>query len=221
GPAQISVYRKLAALAVEKHHSPEDAIGYLHEILALAPDDPEASAELDALLERAGKYHDLIDVYTERANRRAQAGDADGEVALLVRAADLWEQKLESPESATEILERILERDPSNVRALSSLARIYENARDLDKARATLAKATELAETPAERAELHFRLGNIEADASNEEAGEPHWMRALDDDSTHAGALQALEKLARGRGDWSRVADLLALRLQQTAEGER
>jgi tetratricopeptide (TPR) repeat protein len=221
GAAQIPVYRKLVALAVEKHKSPDDAIGYLHEILQLQPDEPEANAKMLELLEKTERFNDLIDVLTEHANRRAQAGDTAGEIALLVRAADVWEEKLKNPEASTEILERILERDPSNVRALMSLARIYEGAHDVDKARATLQKATELAESPAERAELHFRLGNIEADASNEDAGEPHWMRALDDDSTHAGALQALEKLARGRGDWSRVADLLALRLQQTAEGER
>jgi golgin subfamily B member 1 len=221
GPAQIPVYKKLVALAVDKHKSPDDAIGYLHEILQLQPDEPEANAKMLELLDKTERYNDLIDVLTEHANRRAQAGDTAGEIALLVRAADVWEGKLKNPEASTEILERILERDPSNVRALMALARIYEGAHDVDKARATLLKATELAESPSERAELHFRLGNIEADAANDEAGEPHWMRAVDDDAGHTGALSALEKLARARGDWSRVADLLALRLEQTPDADR
>ncbi|HEX9103866.1 MAG TPA: tetratricopeptide repeat protein, partial [Polyangia bacterium] len=221
GPQQIPVYKKLVALAVDKHQSPDDAIGYLHEILQLAPDEPEANDKLLELLEKTERFNDLIDVLTEHADRRAKAQDTAGEIALLVRAADVWEEKLKNPEASTEILERILARDPSNVRALMSLARIYEGAHDVDKARATLQKATELAGTPAERAELHYRLGQIEADAGGDEAGEPHWMRALDDDASHTGALSALEKLARGRGDWSRVADLLALRLRQTPEGER
>ncbi len=221
GPQQIPVYKKLVALAVDKHDSPDDAIGYLHEILQLAPEEPEANARLLQLLDKTERYNDLIDVLTEQAHRRTASGDTAGEIALLVRAADVWEERLKNPEASTEILERILERDPSNVRALMSLARIYEGAHDTDKARATLQKATELAETPADRAELHFRLGNIEADATGDEAGEPHWLRALDDDATHAGALAALEKLARGRGDWARVAELLALRLEQTAAAER
>jgi tetratricopeptide (TPR) repeat protein len=221
GVQQIPVYKKLVALAVDKHQSPDDAIGYLHEILQLQPDEPEANAKLLGLLEKTERYNDLIDVLTEHANRRAAAGDTAGEIALLVRAADVWEERLKNPEASTEILERILERDPSNVRALMSLARIYEGAHDLDKARATLARATELAETPADRAELHYRLGRIEADASGDEAGEPHFLRALDDDATHAKALAALESLARGRGDWARVAELLAVRLEQTAESER
>src|SRR5207248_2320058 len=103
GAPQVPVYRKLAQLAVDKHHSPEDAIGYLHEVLAIAPEDAEANELLAGLLEKTEKWHDLIDVYTEQANRRAAAGDQKGEIALLVKAADLWEQKLGSPESATEL----------------------------------------------------------------------------------------------------------------------
>ncbi|HEY2749485.1 MAG TPA: tetratricopeptide repeat protein, partial [Polyangia bacterium] len=214
-------YKKLVALAVDKHKSPDDAIGYLHEILQLDPEEAEANAKLLELLDKTERFNDLIDVLTEQADRRARAGDTEGEIALLVRAADVWEERLKNPEASTEILERILARDPSNVRALMSLARIYEGAHDVDKARATLQKATELAETAAERAELHFRLGNIEADAAGDEAGEPHWLRAVDDDASHTGALAKLETLARARGDFGRVADLLALRLERTPEAEK
>jgi tetratricopeptide (TPR) repeat protein len=221
GAPQIPVYRKLAALAVDKHQAPEDAIGYLHEVLAIAPDDADAQAELAALLERTGKFHDLIDVLTEQANQRARAGDAAGEVALLVRAADLWEQKLGSPDSATEILERILGRDPSNVRALASLARIYESQHDLERCRATLEKAIAVAETPKDTAELHYRIGRLEAEANGDEAGEPHFARALDADPDHAAAAGALEKMARARGDWDRVAYLLAAREPSTSGADQ
>jgi tetratricopeptide (TPR) repeat protein len=221
GAAQIPVYKKLVQLAVEKHNSPDDAIGYLHEILTLQPDEAEANARLTALLEKTERYNDLIDVLTEQANRRAAAGDTAGEIALLVRAADVWEARLGNPEASTEILERILARDPDNVRALMSLAHIYEAAHDVDKARATLARAVELAETPGERAELHYRLGNLEADAGGEAAGEASFLRALDADQSHAGALAALEKLARARGDFARVAELLALRAEQLPPAER
>jgi tetratricopeptide (TPR) repeat protein len=221
GAAQIPVYRQLAQLAVEKNQAPEDAIGYLHEVLAIAPDDKLANEELAGLLEKTGKFHDLIDVLTQQANARSQAGDKDGEVRLLVRAADLWEQKLGSPDSATEILERILERDPSNVRALTSLARIYEGANDLEKCRATLEKAIALAQTGEERAELHYRIGKLEADANGDEAGEPHYTSALAADYHHAAAAEALEKLARAKGDWAKVADLLARREESTPEANK
>src|SRR5205823_8671169 len=101
------------------------------------------------------------------------------------------------------------------------LARIYENAHDLEKCRATLEKAIALAQSGEERAELYFRIGKLEADANGEEAGEPLWQQALDANYHHAAAAQAPEKLARQRGDWARVADLLARREESTPEKER
>src|SRR5262249_10798982 len=136
---------------------------------------------------------------------------------LLVRIADTWEGRLQSPESATEILERILKRRPDNVRALLSLARIYENASEIDRARETLDRAIKVARSKPEAAELAFRLGRLEAEVGGEAAGEPHFRRALKDDPGHPGAQEALEKLARGRGDWSLVAELLERRLQASA----
>src|SRR5262249_51530799 len=220
GPQQIPVYKKLVTLAIDKHKSPDDALGHLHQILQLQPREPEANAQMLELLERTERFNDLIDVLTEHANRQAQKGDTAGEIALLVRAAEVWEEKLKNPEASTEILERILERDPANVRALMSLARIYEGSRDLDKARATLQKATELAETPAERAELHFRLGNIESDAGSEAARDPHWRRAGDDAAGTPGARAAVERWGRRARDGGRGANLVARRLERTEEAE-
>src|SRR4029077_5689084 len=102
-------------------------------------------------------------------------GDTGRELQLLVRVADIWEQKLGSPESATEILERILERDPTNVRALMSLAHIYEVARDLTRGKATLERAIALAKVPADAGELCYRLGRMVADEDGEEAAAPYF----------------------------------------------
>ncbi|MGZ3443348.1 MAG: hypothetical protein ACXVDD_27695, partial [Polyangia bacterium] len=52
GPQQIPVYKKLVALAVDKNNAPDDAIGYLHEILQLQPDEPDANARMLQLLEK-------------------------------------------------------------------------------------------------------------------------------------------------------------------------
>jgi tetratricopeptide (TPR) repeat protein len=223
GAGQIPVYLQLADLALStagKEASPEDAIGYLHEVLTLAPGHGQATERLLALLEENGKYHDLVDVLTQEANRRGQAGDAAGEVALLVRVADVWEGRLGSPESATEILERILARDPTSVRALASLARIYESAGESDKCRETLARALPLAKTGEEQAELHFRIGRLDAQEGGDAAGEAAYRRALAAWPQHKGAREGLEAIARGRGAWDEVVELLRLREAEVAGDE-
>jgi tetratricopeptide (TPR) repeat protein len=212
GDAQIPVYLALAALAMEQK-SPEDAIGYLHEILQLRPTHPEAVDKLLALLDETGKHHDLVDVLTTQANQRAQTGDTQGELALLVRAANVWEQRLGSPESATEILERILERDPRNVRALASLGQIYEAQHDLPRARETMERALALATTSKEQADVTFRLGKLAAEEGGEAAAEPWLRRVLELDPAHPGAGDALLGLARSAGRWDEVAALQAQRL--------
>jgi tetratricopeptide (TPR) repeat protein len=109
-------------------------------------------------------------------------------------------------------LERILARDPQNVRALGSLARIYEAAHETDRARQTLSQAAKVARSPAETAELQFRIGKLEADAGDDPVAEAAYRRALEADRDHAGAQAALEAIARGRGDWQLAAELMSRR---------
>jgi tetratricopeptide (TPR) repeat protein len=221
GPAKIPVYRQLARLAVERHGSSDDAIGYLQEILNISPDEEGATNELLGLLEKTEKWHDLIEVLTAQADARAKAGDREGEITRLVRVADLWEGRLQSPESATEILERILHRDAENVRALLSLARIYENDHDVDRAQATLERAVGVARTREEAAELHVRIGRLLGDVHGEEAAEPHYLKALEAVPGHPAASEALEKVGRARGDWPLVANLLSHRIDRSSDPDR
>ena len=79
------------------------------------------------------------------AEAAAKTGDPDEEVALLLRAAEIWESKVQAPEQAKKLLERVLERDPNHVRALISLARIYESQHDWVRCKATLERAVRLA----------------------------------------------------------------------------
>jgi tetratricopeptide (TPR) repeat protein len=215
GPARIPVFRRLADLAARREDlgAVDDALGYLYEILALDANDAAAGEMQRTLLEKNERWNDLVDVITAEAGRRGGAGDTAGELQLLVRAADLWEEKLESPESASEILERILARDPNNVRALLSLARIAEASGDTERAREMLSGAEKAAKTPGDVAELAFRRGKVEAEAGDDAAATAHYRRALDADKTHAGAIKALLEQARNAGNHAEVASLLEAQL--------
>ena len=241
GPEQIPILRRLAQLAVEKQKSPEDAIAYFQQVVELGPDDLAARGDLEAALEKAEKWWDLVDALKQHAERCGAAGDHAGEVALLVRTADLLEEKLESSSAASEILEAILEREPRNVKALMSLARQYESAGELDKCKDTLERAAALvyqkgasaAAEPrpsdslrspqggADAAELFFRLGRLEEERAGEAPAETYYQKAFDADPDHAGATEALEKAARRRQDWDRVAALLVMRAESAPETAR
>ncbi len=221
GRAQVPVYRKLAALAVEHQDAPEDAIGYLQQVVDLVPDDQEARRALAALLEKCEKWYDLVEALKAHAQLAGTVGDHAEEVQLLVRAADVLESRLDAASSATEILETILERDPRNVRALAQLAKIYEAAHDLERCKETLERAVALSPGGADAAELYFRLGHLEEERAGAAAAEAYYQRAFEADVSHPGALAALEKVARERGDWARVAELLEVRSESAPEQDQ
>jgi len=212
---RVAVLRKLAQLSLDKLKSADDASGYLQQILELQPGDSEAQKELERLLEHGEKWYDLVEVLVRHADAAAKAGEADEEIALLLRAAEIWEGKVQAPEQAKKLLERVLDRDPNHVRALISLARIYESQHDWARCKATLERAVRLAKSGPEMAELYYRLGRMEGERMGEAAAEPYYERALEVDPTNIEVAEALEKRARARGDFRRVAALLAVRAER------
>ena len=212
---RVGVLRKLVALAHEKLRSTDDAIGYLQQWSELAPGDAEVQRELERLLEQSEKWYDLVEVLVRNAEASAKAGKTDEEIALYLRAADIWESKVMAPEQAKKLLERVLERDSNNLRALMSLAHIYESQHDWVRCKATLEKAVKLARSGPEMAELYYRLGRMEGERMGDAAAEPYYERALEVDPSNAEVAEALEKRARARGDFHRVASLLAVRAER------
>src|SRR5690606_30001832 len=119
GFGKVGILRRLAALAAEKRDAMDDAIGYL--LQALDVDDSHLALydELDRLLSRAGRWHDLVDVLGRAAGvhaRNAAAGAGRPaqrkEIDCLARAADIWEGPLANPDEAADILEQIVARQP-------------------------------------------------------------------------------------------------------------
>jgi tetratricopeptide (TPR) repeat protein len=211
--AKVLLFERLAQIAEEKRESVDEACGYLHQILDLDGRNAKAMAELERLLAKAERWHDLIEILTRRADQAAQAGDAKNEIASLAKAADIWERNLSSPDAAGELLERILTRDPGYVPALMTLAKIYEGQNNLEQCVETLRRALSLTANPAESAELCFRLGKIEGERTGDGANAVPWYEeALRRDPGHAASLAELEKIARETGDSARLADILQRR---------
>ena len=109
-----------------------------------------AFSELERLLGAGERWYDLVDVLTKHAEAEAVAGHRPVELALRVAIADVWEQKLDSAESAAEALEKVLEVAPNHVAALLSLARLHERAERWDDAGQALERAAAAATSGTE-----------------------------------------------------------------------
>jgi tetratricopeptide (TPR) repeat protein len=215
GADQIPVLLKLARNAEQKLSDTDQALGFLRQILDLDPRNGFTYLELERIMRANERWYDLVEVLGLHADMEGAAGRRPTELALRVAIADVWEKELDSPDSAAEAIEKVLEAAPENVGALLTLARLHERSERWDDAAAALERAASSAGAPAEVAEIQFRtaetLRRKEADPAEIERA---LLRALDADPTHRPTLDALEELARAAKDDERLVQLLELGLE-------
>jgi len=221
GADQIAVLLKLARNAEQKLSDADQAIGFLRQIVDADATNTFAYLELERLLRANARWYDLVEVLGLHADTEGKAGRKPAELALRVAIADVWEKELDSPDSAAEALEKVLQVAPANVAALLSLARLHENAERWDEAGEALDKAAANAAQPAEIAEIQYRNAQILTRKEAEPAEvERALLRALDADPTHRPTLTALEKMAREAKDDERLVQLLELALETATDAE-
>jgi tetratricopeptide (TPR) repeat protein len=220
---QVAIHAEIAKLAEDKRDSVDDAIAAWYAALDIDSSYLTGHAQLERLLARAERWHDLVELLDRLADVHATLGDPQAEIAALARAADVWEARLDNPDAAGEILEKILAREPGSVAALTRLSKIYERAGDWDRCKATLEQALALSPTGRDAADLFFRLGEVaRLGDSDPDTAIQHFHQALKHDPGHAAAIDALEKLARERRDGALLADMLQRRVATlTAPAER
>jgi tetratricopeptide (TPR) repeat protein len=210
GEERVPIFQQLATLSLERMDSVDDAVSYYHQILAVSPESEAALASLEATLRRSERWYDLVEVLKRHAEVLAGRGDTAGEVEQLVAAARVWNDQIENPEAAGEVLEEILKRDEENVTALAGLARIYESTQQWDRCREVLGRAASLNPGPKEAAELEFRMGRIGAAQGEDPAvAEQHYRAALEHDPGHRDVIEALEEQYRGEERWEQLAEVL------------
>jgi golgin subfamily B member 1 len=210
---KVAILAQLAQVSEVDRGSPDEAVGYLHQILDVDPGYRGAYEALDRLLNAQERWHDLIEVLKRHAEVRGTLGDPDGETELLARAADVWQEKLDNPEAASEILEEVSRRQPRNVMVLNRLAKIYDAAGDLDRSSEVLQRALALGPKGRDAADLHYRLGKLTAAQTGDtRQAMQHYQRSLAFDGTHGEAMAAVEQEARERQAWPEVAEILERR---------
>lgn len=214
GPARVPTLERLAKLAEKRFENMEEAYDYWHQILTVDPGYQVAWDQVERILAKGERWFDLVDVLKRRAEQHGALGERPEEVRQLVRVARLWEERLESPEAASEILEEILQKEPDNITALNGLARLHERAKEWDRCKEILGRAAALGPQGKDAAELYFRMGRVEAELKNEDGAYQSYLQALQFEPSHEEALAAVDALARVRGDWTEVARTLAVRVE-------
>jgi pentatricopeptide repeat protein len=227
---RIEILRRLARVYERRLDLIDEAVAVLRRILEISPSLDTAAeeggrrtgayGELERLFSRAERWHELVELHEQAAAAAADQGAATAEVRHLAAAADVWEGPLENPEAAGEILEKILEREPEFVPALTRLARIYERGAAWDRCSEILEQALALGPTGTDAAELHVRRGEVAlASTGDVEAAALAFRSALDHDRSFLPAIDALAAHGRETEDRALLAEMLGRRYQHVEAG--
>jgi tetratricopeptide (TPR) repeat protein len=185
---------------------PAEAAAVLVEAARLAPGDHALIQRVcDALLGlgRVGEAVDLLDELADDAPLGVAA-------RLWLRAADLARGRLKRLGRARELLEKSVGADDKNSAALDALAELLLELGDARSALATLERLAAVEPEGKARARVHLRLGRLlEEHLQRDDDALKRYRAAIDGDRTLVPAWEALQSLARRRGDKDTVAEAL------------
>jgi golgin subfamily B member 1 len=208
---RVMVLRGLAHLSEARFDAPDDAIGFLNDLLMSAPRDEAATADLERIYTKTERHSDLVELLEGEADAARESGDTARELTLLVRVGEIFDGALDDKDRATSIYERVLERDPEHTRALAALAKLYEANGDWDRVAEVLRKAAATGRGGPDEAEVHFRLARLAESRLDDEDGALAELRlAVRAHPGHLEANRALARLCRKRGDNAGLCEALA-----------
>ena len=121
---KIAGVAEMARIHADLLDDADQAIVLQREILELDPANRHALSALDDLLARQGKWGDLAD----NVERQLSMTDEQNEqTVLLLRLAEIREERMDSTEAAIKIYRDVLANDASNPAALGALERLLES----------------------------------------------------------------------------------------------
>jgi tetratricopeptide (TPR) repeat protein len=138
------------------------AIAEYNKILDVAPGDPESLKALERLYRAAGSFGSLAEVYRRRI---AQTDDKDARAHLLREFGRLQADELKDAPGAIATLRRLLDLVPTDVDALTRLARLCEDQGRASELADVLTRLIAAAEESSKvQIDAKFKLGKLKAD---------------------------------------------------------
>ncbi|MEE2643509.1 MAG: tetratricopeptide repeat protein [Myxococcota bacterium] len=148
---QHSIYQELA-LNYEDEGRIEEAIQSWQALLQVSAGDLEALTHLETLYLQGEAWAEYAETLTLRVE---SSMDPDEQVELLLQLGSVYEEHLESPETALQTYQQVLIRTPENIEAFSELRRLYEEREEWPELVQLLQARSEVSDDFDERLTLY------------------------------------------------------------------
>ncbi|MBT8454028.1 MAG: tetratricopeptide repeat protein [Deltaproteobacteria bacterium] len=233
---RLDLQRRIASIAGERLGESEESIRQLEGILEVVPNDAEAIAVLDRLYRAERRFADLRALYERRLE---SAADPSEEWVLLNEVAQVEEEQLGDLPAAAERHWKILSKNPHDVDALRAVERLSQQLKQWDRLDAALARRLQSKVGDEDRLAVYLQLADLRRLYLEDSAGALECYRnALALDGRNEVAIAGLEALsAQGgasgldaidllepayakRGHFTKLAELLRTRLENTKDAD-
>lgn len=221
GEQALGLRHRAAEVASERLGDRDRAVALYEEILEQERGDARAQERLRALYGELGKYNELARLL---AMLIELAESADARSLLRVDLARLQLEKFENVRDATDTLRAILDEDPDHEEAAKVLGALFEKGEqyaELSELQTSLVERARARGDAALELSRMVVLGEIvDLRVKDARRALEIYEQVLERDARHAGALEAVARLAEERGAWDKAERALAS-LLETASGAR
>jgi tetratricopeptide (TPR) repeat protein len=174
-----AVFKRLARVQ-QRTGDPEAAEATWRQVLALDEHDEEADQAIESALASRGRYGDLVEHLSMRAERlRARGAPMEMLRAVRLRRAAILEQRLAREDDACAELAVLLSESPDNVGALRYLADLLERRGKFAQSAPLWRRAAKLEADPQETDDLEMRAGLASMSAHDPTMALSHAKRVL------------------------------------------
>jgi len=180
-------------------------------VLQMRPDHLDALVALEELHRRTDSFTSLVDVLRRKAEL---VESVSAKKDAFFRAAQIYEDILESADGAADIYHKVLEIDDTDAAALGALERIYLRQEKWESLKDVYVRKANLAQDPDDKKQSYYVLGQVyESELHDVDRAIETYLAVLDIDSEDTTALHALERLYGQAERWHDLHGVLERQL--------
>lgn len=184
----------------------EEAIEAAKRVLDVEPHEVAELVRLEQIFVEAGAYNDAIRVMNQRAD---ETEDPGAKADVLFAIAEIYESKLSRRAGAATAYEKILEAEPSNVKAYDALSAIYEVSGEFRKLVELRGQRLPFIEETEERRKLLFEIISLqEKRLGHKDLAFSAACRAFAEEGADPEAQAIAERLAEETESWEILAEV-------------
>jgi tetratricopeptide (TPR) repeat protein len=205
-----------ASIMLEQPAQEDAAAEILHEILTEDPSQHQAAILLSGILEKSGRYQELLDLLGAQLDSAKDREDVASILAVSVRMGSLHEQQ-GRPDEAFRLYQAAIEWDPKSRVALEASVRLAEKNGDAYVLADSLEALLRVAEGE-EAVQIAARLVSLRVEQRDPEAAERALELGFAACPSNAMLRDGLMVRYRKRNDFAKIASVLERASLGTAE---